>query len=403
MRSKSVHCLSGCLSGCLSVLAAAALLAGPVWSVPPAHAGPSLSSQLHQLADNVKVDAVQVANDARRYALSTKKKAKRAASTAKNIYRGLTSEPPTITTAPGAVAPPPAPSLAGIGTYQVEEQSYAFVDPSRPTESTKQFPSVPQRSLPTLVWLPKDAPAGLAFPLVVFAHGLGANAGRYRDLLKGLAGAGYVVAAPTFPVSSKLSTDSLSISDVVGVGSDVFVSETGQPRDLSFVIDQMLALNAPGGALAGRIDPTRLAAVGHSLGAVSVIDQGYNECCIDRRLRAVAAISGFQNITRSTSFFTKAPIPLLLIHGDQDSTVPYLGSLLAFEGAGSPKSFLTIRGGEHSFVLKGKPDSQLLIGGIAVQAVVDWFDRYVKDAPDGLKRLQTLADSQPALLQLTTG
>ena len=131
-----------------------------------------------------------------------------------------------------------------------------------------------------------------------------------------------------------------------------------------------------------------------------MLDQGYNTCCIDTRLRAVIAIAGAQNISRSTPFFTKAPIPLLLIHGDADGTVPYIASQFAYQGAGAPKALLTVRNGEHSFVLKGKPDSLQLIGGLHVQAMVDWLDRYVKDAPDGVARLNALVASQPQILKL---
>lgn len=366
---------------------------------PARAAGPSLESQLRQIAGDVKDSATQVAKIAQKKALSAKKKVKRAANTVKNLYKGLTNEPPTSTTTPGTVLVPAA-SVASLGTYQVDERTFAFVDQSRATEPTKQIPSKPQRDLPTIVWSPKDAPPGLTFPLVVFGHGLGANAGRYRELLKAIASAGYIVAAPTFPVSSKLNTEALTFFDVIGVGSDVFVSESGQPKDLSFVIDQVMALGSADGPFAARIDSSRIAAAGHSLGAITVLDQGYNDCCIDKRLRAVVSIAGAENISRSTPFFTKTPIPLLLIHGDADGTVPYLASQFAYQGAGSPKALLTIRNGEHSFVLKGKPDSLQLIGGLDIQAMVDWFDRYVKDAPDGLTRLDALVASQPQILQL---
>ena len=166
------------------------------------------------------------------------------------------------------------------------------------------------------------------------------------------------------------------------------------------MIDQLLTLSAPGGVFAGRIDPNRIAAAGHSLGAISVLDQGYNDCCYDARLRAVVAIAGVENITRSTPFFTKPPIPLLLIHGDQDGTVPYIASQFTYQGAGSPKALLTILGGDHSFVLKGRPDTLALVGGLTIQAMVDWFDRYVKDAPDGVNRLRALVASQPQILAL---
>ena len=188
-----------------AALAMALSVTGPVASSQAA--GPSLESQLRQLASDVKQSATAVAKDAQKKAVSAKKKVKRASNTVKNIYKGLTNEPPTTVTIPGTVLVP-APSLAALGAYQVDEQTFAFVDTTRPTETTKQLAAKALRDLPTIVWSPKDAPAGTTFPLVVFGHGLGANAGRYRELLKAVASAGYVVAAPTFPVSSKLSTES---------------------------------------------------------------------------------------------------------------------------------------------------------------------------------------------------
>ena len=43
------------------------------------------------------------------------------------------------------------------------------------------------------------------------------------------------------------------------------VSETEQPADIRFVIDQMLMLSTPGAPMAGLIDPARIAVAGHSL------------------------------------------------------------------------------------------------------------------------------------------
>jgi fermentation-respiration switch protein FrsA (DUF1100 family) len=42
-----------------------------------------------------------------------------------------------------------------------------------------------------------------------------------------------------------------------------------------------------------------------------------------------------------------APIPLLVIHGDQDPVIPYRFGQKIFELAGSPKTFIHVKGGHH--------------------------------------------------------
>ena len=43
-----------------------------------------------------------------------------------------------------------------------------------------------------------------------------------------------------------------------------------------------------------------------------------------------------------------APIPLLVIHGDDDHTVPYKQGQLIYQGASPPKEFWTVTGGHHT-------------------------------------------------------
>lgn len=56
------------------------------------------------------------------------------------------------------------------------------------------------RTLKTTIWLP--APPHGSYPLIVFAHGCGESARDFAPMLEAWAAAGYVVAAPDFPVSS---------------------------------------------------------------------------------------------------------------------------------------------------------------------------------------------------------
>ena len=67
---------------------------------------------------------------------------------------------------------------------------------------------------------------------MIFGHGFAVTPGPYAPLLDAWARAGYVVPAPIFPLGNANAPGGPNESDIVN-----------QPRDMSFVISQMLALN----------------------------------------------------------------------------------------------------------------------------------------------------------------
>src|SRR4051794_18072237 len=142
---------------------------------------------------------------------------------------------------------PAAGAAAGHAdrVYAVGKRSYTFVDRSRPTAANGSYAGAPTRTLPTLLLYPTaGAPGGPAvdgapplrhpggFPLVVFAHGFGASGPAYQGLLERFAAQGYVVAAPTFPLSNGAAPGGPKLGDYVN-----------QPADVSFVIGQVLRLS----------------------------------------------------------------------------------------------------------------------------------------------------------------
>lgn len=103
------------------------------------------------------------------------------------------------------------------------------------------------------VWLPNDAVAGTAYPLVVLSHG---NGGWYRghhDTAEALAEAGFVVAALTHP-GDNWRDDSGS------------TQLSGRPRHVSLLIDHMT--RSWSGPVA--IDPSRIGAFGFSAGGFTI-------------------------------------------------------------------------------------------------------------------------------------
>jgi predicted dienelactone hydrolase len=271
------------------------------------------------------------------------------------------------------------------GPFAVGTRSYTFVDASRVTKSHNGQPARPSRALPTQVWYPaQGAPGGRdqpnapadkvhgPYPLVVFSHGYTGNGPVYGPVVREWVKAGYVVAAPTFPLTHGGTPGGTDVTDYVE-----------QPRDVSFVLGEMLRLNnEPASGLRHLIDPMRIAAAGHSLGAITTIGVAYNTCCRDPRIRAAIPISGRERpFPGGKSHFVRTPS--LFIHGDADGTVPYpSGHDVFLKQAQRPKFFLTLFGAGHIDLFLNAS------GRVINKSVIDFLDLYVKDRPSGLTRIR---------------
>ena len=99
----------------------------------------------------------------------------------------------------------------------------------------------------------------------------------YRSALDLWVRRGYVVVAPTFPLSSGTAPGGPSLADY-----------REQPPDVSFVISRVLRLARREG-LGKTIDRRSIGVAGHSLGAVTSLALVANGCCRDRRVDAAVA------------------------------------------------------------------------------------------------------------------
>jgi fermentation-respiration switch protein FrsA (DUF1100 family) len=211
----------------------------------------------------------------------------------------------------------PSPGVAPTTTFTV-------------TTRTLTFSHGAGRPLPTTVWAPVDSAPG-PFPLILFSHGLTASPEDYAQILKAWAAAGFVVAAPAYPHTSRgvAKTDPLDVAN--------------QPGDASSVITQMLALNRKtGDALHARIDTTRIAAAGHSAGGITTV--GLFTADRDDRLKAGLVLAGEKLIPGS---WDGPPAPMLFVHGKQDKTVTYAQGLAAYRSVPWSRAMLTITSGGH--------------------------------------------------------
>ena len=235
------------------------------------------------------------------------------------------------------------------------------------------FPgTAPQpRRLVTIVRYPE---ARGTFPLVVFGHGFAVTPGIYSRLLDAWARAGYVVAAPFFPLGNANAPGGPNESDLVN-----------QPHDMSFVITRLLALSAAGaGPLAGLIDPNRVGVSGQSDGGDTALTAAYNSQFRDRRIRAAAILSGMEIPGVGGYDFPLGSPPLLATQGLADTINPPPATRAFFELAPAPKYLLTLPGAPH---LGPYTDEEPQLR-IVERVTIAFFDAYLKGIRSGLNRMR---------------
>lgn len=259
-----------------------------------------------------------------------------------------------------------------------QHQQRTFVDTTRQTPAGRSVgqgvpPSQrPSRTLVTDIYHPDAAGPR---PLIMFAHGLSGHPDRFTGLLQTWAEAGYVVVAPAFPLTN---------ATVPNSGANAF-DLWDQPRDISFVLDQVLSANTtPGDELAGRIDPNRIGAAGLSLGGATTYALNFNKCCTDSRFIAVEVLSGAM-LPMPQEYSFDRHIPLLIVHGDKDASLPYAEARKAFAMAQPPTYLVTLLGGTHAPPFEDSPSPH---DDLAGRLTTDFWDTYLAGENDQLAKFE---------------
>jgi dienelactone hydrolase len=270
-----------------------------------------------------------------------------------------------------AAAPATAAAIGGDGTYRTGERQVTFTEPAH-TGPAEQY--LGQRTLVTQIRYPRaPGPAG-PFPLLLFAPGFLQCPGAYSDLLKAWASAGYVVAAVNFPrTSCHLGTEAYE-ADLVN-----------QPQDMSYVLTRLLALSArPGDPFSGLLDPHEVGAAGQSDGGDTVAALAASTCCTDRRLKAVAVLSGAEWPPMPGRYFPGGEPPMLFTQGSADTINPPWMSLQLYRAdADGARYYLDLFGASHLTPYEGTNRVERLLARVTLA----FFDRYVLGQADALQTM----------------
>jgi predicted dienelactone hydrolase len=245
-------------------------------------------------------------------------------------------------------------AAAPANATPIHVRVFHFVDRSR-TIRLKNGSRI-ARPLVTVVRYPASAGS---HPLIVFAHGFALTPAPYSRLLRAWASAGFVVAAPVFPLENANAPGGPTESDLVN-----------EPRDLSVVIDRLLS-----GVLAGEIDPTEIAVAGHSDGGVAALAVAYDRRFRDRRIRAAIVMSAAP-LPGMGGFPPHGP-PLLAAQGTADPINPPATTASYFGLAGRPKFLLWLLGASHRPPYTDE-EPQL---GIVERATIDFLAHYLEGRP----------------------
>jgi dipeptidyl aminopeptidase/acylaminoacyl peptidase len=252
-----------------------------------------------------------------------------------------------------------------------------------PTSLVDAGPSIrtEERTIATLDTLVVRPSGEGPYPLVVFVHGAGAAPRFYEDLLRDLAAAGVVVVAPAMPGS------------VDDAGFGALAALPFQPGRVGDVIDAVTA----GPQAIRAVDPDRVVVMGHSLGGMTALAVGFNSCCVDGRVDAVVSIAG--QLASFPGSYSSGTVPLLLIHGEADDTVPFAGSGAALQQLGTSAYLLTVIDGDHGAYL-GPTDAAY---PAVVASIVAFVEATIGGVPQaGLADLTT-AGSMPGVRLTTRG
>lgn len=277
------------------------------------------------------------------------------------------SHRPTVPPARDSASPHP---VGVLGSFWVGHRWMTLTEPAHRGVTGAWLP---QRQLLTEVMYPATSkptasrqppPAKGRFAMLVFAPGFQQCGGPYSPMLRAWASAGYVVVTVNFPKSDCKVGRAATESDMVN-----------QPGDMSYAITRMLR-----GPFSASIDPRQIGVTGQSDGGDTVAAIAANTCCSDRRVVAVAVLSGAEWPPMPGKYFTRRPGPMLFVQGSADR-VNWPGCSVQMYRADSARAryYLDLFGASHVGPYWGVNTFERIV----VRVGLEFFNRYVLGQASG--------------------
>ena len=319
-----------------------------------------------------------------------------------------------------AAASPPA---FGQGDPTQEAITRTFVDDTRPIKASMGFAGSDTRRLDVTVWSPIDSLEQTKRPLVIYSHGTFGSADNAMHIVRALVDAGYIVAAPDYPLTSSKAFTKVRFADISDVAQQV--------RDVGFMIDSLLA----DPKLGPRIDADRIGLTGHSLGGVTSYFAAYGGKIREPRVRAIAPIGAGDPVQSALSSdmglygtpHSAASVPVLFLSAEKDIFARTTGGPgAAFARVNAPKYEVMVTRGTHVWFRDGNdrpagnknPDClffernvpNVAMPGceervplidparqqeIARHALISFFDAYLKGSDAALGKLKRISTAYP--------
>ena len=243
------------------------------------------------------------------------------------------------------------------------------------------------------VWTP-DADGVARWPVVVFSHGIHLCANQSRFITEAIAAAGYLVIAPNHADANcsfnREARDEPSSPPASGATSND-ADYADRARDIRAVLDALAA----DPQLFPRVDLSRVALAGHSLGGYTVLAMGGAVPAWKLpRVKAIVAFAPYAAPLAARGALHDLGAPVMYQTGSLDPlfTLPVAGLGGAYARSPVPKYLVEIAGAGHFAWTDG--------AGSRKQAIVDYaiafLDCYVKGEPES----RLLQEAQPGVMAL---
>lgn len=243
------------------------------------------------------------------------------------------------------------------------------------------------RDVPVRIYYPTGEHAPKQSLVVVFSHGLGGSRTTYSYLGEAWAAHGYISVHPQHHGSDTdiITSERRPLRKILALKKAVTdpANLVNRPKDITFVIDQLTALNDdPKFALHGRLDLKHLGVAGHSFGAyttLAIVGQAVGSAASARYFgpdpRVVAAIAMSSQpaaVDNLEHAYEKITVPVFHMTGTNDESMGGHGASADDGGMGHTSAagrrvafdhtkhatayLLTFQGGDHMVFSGRDPD-----------------------------------------------